>query len=296
MDGTFSSISAPVLFGQILVGLINGAFYAVMCLGLSLVFGMLRIINFAHGAQYMLGAVCAYILLARLGIGYWGALILAPALVAAVGMVIERTLLRRLTGTDPLYGLLMTFGLALISESAVLHWLGATALPYPVPDALKGGIKLSFMFLPTYRAWVVCVSLVLCVAVWFALERTRLGSYLRAATENPVLVQNFGLNVPLMLTLTYGAGAGLAALAGVLAAPIYGVSFSMGSGLLITVFAAIVIGGMNSILGATLSGLALGLIEGLTKVFYPPASSVIVFVVMILVLTLRPQGLFGRQE
>lgn len=296
MDGIFTSISTPVLFGQILVGLINGAFYAVMCLGLSLVFGMLRIINFAHGAQYMLGAFLAHFLLTRLGIGYWGALIIAPALVAAAGMVIERTLLRRLTGTDPLYGLLLTFGLALIAESAVLHWLGSTALPYPVPDSLKGGTKLSFMFLPTYRAWVVCVSLVLCLAVWLALERTRLGSYLRAATENPVLVQNFGLNVPLMLTLTYGAGAGLAALAGVLAAPIYGASFSMGSGLLITVFAAIVIGGMNSILGATVSGLALGLIEGLTKVFYPPASSVIVFVVMILVLTLRPQGLFGRQE
>ncbi|MCY1221414.1 High-affinity branched-chain amino acid transport system permease protein LivH [compost metagenome] len=296
MDGIFTSLSMPVLFGQVLVGLINGAFYAVMCLGLSLVFGMLRIINFAHGAQYMLGAVLAYFLLTRLGIGYWGAMIIAPALVAAVGMVIERLLLRRLTGTDPLYGLLMTFGLALIAESAILHWLGATAIPYPMPDSLKGGTKLSFMFLPTYRAWVVCVSLVLCVAVWLALERTRLGSYLRAATDNPVLVQNFGLNVPLMLTLTYGAGAGLAALAGVLAAPIYGVSFSMGSGLLITVFAAIVIGGMNSILGATVSGLALGLIEGLTKVLYPPASSVIVFVVMILVLTVRPQGLFGRQE
>jgi len=296
MDGFFPSITAPVLFGQILVGLINGAFYAVMCLGLSLVFGMLRIINFAHGAQYMLGAVLAYALLTHMGIGYWGAIVIVPVMVAAAGMVVERTLLRRLTGTDPLYGLLLTFGLALIAEGAVLYWLGATALPYPVPDSLKGGTRLSFMFLPTYRAWVVCASLFLCTAVWLALERTRLGSYLRAATENPVLVQNFGLNVPLMLTLTYGAGAGLAALAGVLAAPIYGASFSMGSGLLITVFAAIVIGGMNSILGATVAGLALGLIEGLTKVLYPPASSVIVFVVMIIVLTLRPQGLFGREE
>ncbi|RYE42725.1 MAG: branched-chain amino acid ABC transporter permease [Hyphomicrobiales bacterium] len=285
-----------MLFSQLLVGLINGAFYAVMGLGLSLVFGMLRIINFAHGAQYMLGAVVAYLLLTQLGIGYWGALVIAPAIVGLAAAIIDRLLLRRLAGSDPLYGLLLTFGLALIAEGSVRHWLGSTGVPYPVPEALQGGTRLRYMFLPTYRAWVVFVSLLLCLVAWLLIERTRLGSYLRAATENPVLVQNFGINVPVMLTLTYCAGAALAAFAGVLAVPIYGASFSMGSGLLITVFAAIVIGGMDSVLGATVAGLALGVIEGLTKVFYPPASSVVVFVVMILVLTFRPQGLFGRQD
>ena len=296
MGTTLASVSAPMLFSQLLVGLINGAFYAVMCLGLSLVFGMLRIINFAHGAQYMLGAVVAYLLLTQLGIGYWGALVIAPAVVGLAAAIVDRLLLRQLVGFDPLYGLLLTFGLALIAEGSVRHWLGSTGVPYPVPEALQGGTRLRFMFLPTYRAWVVGVSILLCVIAWLLIERTRLGSYLRAATENPVLVQNFGINVPIMLTLTYCAGAALAAFAGVLAVPIYGASFSMGSGLLITVFAAIVIGGMDSVLGATLAGLALGVIEGLTKVFYPPASSVVVFVVMILVLTFRPQGLFGRQD
>jgi branched-chain amino acid transport system permease protein len=294
--GTLFDISAPVLYGQLLVGLINGAFYALMCLGLSLVFGMLRIINFAHGAQYMLGALLAYLLLTRMGVGYWAALVIAPAVIGLGAAIIEATMLRRLRGSDPLYSLLLTFGLALILEGAVLYWLGAGGQPYPVPEALRGGTRIGFMFLPTYRAWILVMSLILCVVVWLAVERTRLGAYLRAATENPVLVQAFGLNVPVMLTLTYGAGAALAALAGVLAAPVYGVSFSMGSGLLIVVFAAIVIGGMNSVLGATLAGLGLGVIEGLTKVFYPPASAVIVFIVMILVLTLRPQGLFGHDE
>lgn len=291
-----TEISLPVLYSQVLVGLINGAFYALMCLGLSLVFGMLRIINFAHGAQYMLGALVAYLLLGRLGVGYWTSLLLAPAIVGLFGAAVEAGFLRRLRGEDPLYGLLLTFGLALMIEGGVLYWFGSGGQPYPVPDALKGGTRLPFMYLPTYRAWVVGVSLAMCLVLWLMIEHTKLGSYLRAATENPVLVRSFGLNVPLMLTVTYGVGAALAAFAGVLAAPIYGVSYSMGSGLLIIVFAAIVIGGMDSILGATLTGLALGLIEGLTKVFYPPAASVIVFAVMIVVLTMRPQGLFGREE
>jgi branched-chain amino acid transport system permease protein len=289
-------ISLPFLYSQVLVGLINGAFYALMCLGLSLVFGMLRIINFAHGAQYMLGALVAYLLLGRLGVGYWTSLLLAPAIVGLAGAAIEAGFLRRLRGEDPLYGLLLTFGLALMIEGGVLHWFGSGGQPYPVPEALKGGARLPFMYLPTYRAWVVAVSLAMCLVLWLTIEHTKLGSYLRAATENPVLVRSFGLNVPLMLTVTYGAGAALAAFAGVLAAPIYGVSYSMGSGLLIVVFAAVVIGGMDSILGATLTGLALGLIEGLTKVFYPPAASVIVFAVMIFVLTVRPHGLFGRED
>lgn len=292
----FLDIPLPALYGQILVGLINGAFYALMCLGLTLVFGMLRIINFAHGAQYMLGALLAYLLLGKLGVSYWASLLLAPLLVGLAGAVIEAGFLRRLRGEDALYGLLLTFGLALMIEGGVLYWFGSGGQPYPVPDALQGGTRLPFMYLPTYRAWVVVVSLALCLALWLLIEHTKLGSYLRAATENPVLVRSFGLNVPLMLTVTYGVGAALAAFAGVLAAPIYGVSYSMGSGLLIVVFAAIVIGGMDSILGATLTGLALGVVEGLTKVFYPPAASIIVFVAMVLVLTVRPQGLFGRDE
>lgn len=292
----FLDIPLPALYGQLLVGLINGAFYALMCLGLTLVFGMLRIINFAHGAQYMLGALLAYLLLGKLGVGYWVSLLLAPLLVGLAGAAIEAGFLRRLRGEDALYGLLLTFGLALMIEGGVLYWFGSGGQPYPVPHALQGGTRLPFMYLPTYRAWVVVVSLALCLALWLLIEHTKLGSYLRAATENPVLVRSFGLNVPLMLTVTYGVGAALAAFAGVLAAPIYGVSYSMGSGLLIVVFAAIVIGGMDSILGATLTGLGLGVVEGLTKVFYPQAASIIVFVAMVLVLTVRPQGLFGRDE
>ncbi|MCB5173874.1 MULTISPECIES: branched-chain amino acid ABC transporter permease [Microvirga] len=293
---TIFGIPAPALYGQILIGLINGSFYALLSLGLAVIFGLLRVINFAHGAQYMLGAFAAYLLLNYAGIGYWPALILAPLIVGAVAVVIERTMLSRLYSIDPLYGLLLTFGLALIFEGMFRYWFGAAGKPYAPPAQLSGGINLGFMFLPIYRGWVVVASLVICIGTWLLIEKTRLGAYLRAATENATLVQAFGVNVPRLLTLTYGLGAGLAALAGVLAAPIYQVSPLMGSNLIIIVFAVVVVGGMGSILGAIVTGYVLGVLEGLTKVFYPEASSIVIFVIMAIVLLVRPAGLFGREE
>jgi branched-chain amino acid transport system permease protein len=285
---------APLLFAQLLVGLINGAFYAMLSLGLAVIFGLLNIINFAHGAQYMLGAFCAWFLLHWLGLGYWWALLLAPPIVAIVGIAIERLFLRHLYGLDHLYGLLLTFGLALVIEGVFRQQFGSSGQPYAIPAELQGGQNLGFMFLPNYRAWVIFASLAACLATWYTIERTRLGAYLRAATENPALVQAFGVNVPRLITLTYGAGVGLAALAGVMAAPIYQVSPLMGRNIIITVFAVVVIGGMGSILGAILSGFALGVIEGLTKVFYPEASNTVIFVIMALVLLVKPAGFFGQ--
>ncbi|HEY1979053.1 MAG TPA: branched-chain amino acid ABC transporter permease [Xanthobacteraceae bacterium] len=287
-------IPSQALFGQLLLGLINGSFYALLSLGLAVIFGMLNIINFAHGAQYMMGAFTAYILLQYLGVNYWVALIVTPIVIGATGIVIERLFLKRLQGLDHLYGLILTFGLALIIEGLFRNYYGSSGQPYTVPEALQGGHNLGFMFLPNYRAWVIGFSLVVCFATWFAIERTRLGSYLRAATENPTLVRAFGINVPRMVTLTYGFGVGLAALAGVMAAPIYNVSPQMGSDLIIVVFAVVVIGGMGSIMGAILTGFALGIVEGLTKVFFPEASNTVIFAIMIIVLLLRPAGLFGR--
>jgi branched-chain amino acid transport system permease protein len=287
-------IPSQALFGQLLLGLINGSFYALLSLGLAVIFGMLNIINFTHGAQYMMGAFGAYLLLQHLGIGYWEALVVAPIVIGATGVVIERLLLQHLRKLDPLYGLLLTFGLALVIEGLFRNYYGSSGLPYQVPEALQGGRNLGFMFLPNYRAWVIVLSLAVCFSTWFAIERTRLGSYLRAATENPVLVRAFGINVPRMVTLTYGFGVGLAALAGVMAAPIYNVSPQMGSDLIIVVFAVVVIGGMGSILGAILTGFALGVVEGLTKVFYPEASNTVIFLIMAVVLLIRPAGLFGR--
>jgi branched-chain amino acid transport system permease protein len=284
------------LFGQLLVGLINGSFYALLSLGLAIIFGLLNIVNFSHGALYMTGAFVAWFGLEHLGIGYWGALLLAPLAVGLLGVVIERTMLRRLYQLDNLYGLLLTFGLTLIIEGIFHHQYGNSGNSYPVPEALQGGANLGFMFLPRYRAWVVVVSLAVCFASWFVIERTKLGSYLRAGTENPKLLQAFGVNVPLMFTLTFGFGVALAGFAGVMAAPIYQVSPSMGSGLIIVVFAVVVIGGMGSILGSILTGLGLGLVEGLTKYLYPPAASTVVFIIMALVLLIRPAGLFGREK
>jgi branched-chain amino acid transport system permease protein len=292
----FFGIPPQALFGQLLLGLINGAFYAVLSLGLAVIFGMLNIINFTHGAQYMMGAFAAWFLLQYAGIGYWWALLIAPVVVGATGVLIERTMLQRLYKLDHLYGLLLTFGLALIIQGLFQNEYGSSGQPYRIPDALQGGQNLGFMFLPNYRAWVIGVSLFVCLSTWFVIERTKLGSYLRAATENPALVQAFGINVPRMITLTYGAGVGLAAFAGVLAAPIYQVSPLMGSNLIIIVFAVVVIGGMGSIMGAILTGFGLGLIEGLTKVFYPQASSTVIFVIMALVLLVKPAGLFGRSS
>jgi branched-chain amino acid transport system permease protein len=285
---------APLFFAQLLVGLINGAFYAMLSLGLAVIFGLLNIINFTHGAQYMLGAFCAWFLLNWFGIGYWPALIIAPIAVGITGIAIERLLLRHIARLDHLYGLLLTFGLALVIEGVFRQQYGSSGQPYTIPAELQGARNLGFMFLPNYRAWVILFSLAVCLATWFVIERTRLGAYLRAATENPALVQAFGIDVPRMVTLTYGAGVGLAALAGVLAAPIYQVSPLMGSNIITVVFAVVVIGGMGSILGAIVSGFALGLIEGLTKVFYPEASSTVIFVIMALVLLVKPAGLFGR--
>ena len=282
------------LFGQLLIGLINGAFYALLSLGLSVIFGLLNIINFAHGAQYMMGAFAAYFCLQWLGLGYWWALLIAPVVVGLVGILLERTMLKRLYQLDHLYGLLLTFGLALIIQGTFRHEYGSSGLPYAIPAQLSGGRNLGFMFLPNYRAWVVVFSLVVCLATWYVIERTRLGAYLRAATENPALVQAFGINVPRMITLTYGFGVGLAALAGVLAAPIYQVNPLMGADLIIVVFAVVVIGGLGSIMGSIVTGFALGVVEGLTKVFYPEASNTVIFVIMALVLFVRPAGLFGR--
>ncbi|BCX19599.1 MAG: branched-chain amino acid ABC transporter permease [Geminicoccaceae bacterium] len=287
-------IPAPVLFGQLLLGLINGAFYAILSLGLAVIFGLLNIINFTHGAQYMMGAFTAWMLLNWAGLGYWWALLLAPLFVGLTGILIERFLLKRLAGLDHLYGLLLTFGLALVIQGLYRNEFGSTGLPYAIPAELRGGQNLGFMFLPNYRAWVVVVSLAVCLATWLVIEKTRLGSYLRAATENPTLVQAMGIDVPRMVTLTYGFGVALAAFAGVLAAPIYQVSPLMGADLIIVVFAVVVIGGMGSILGSILTGFGLGVIEGLTKVFWPEASSTVIFVIMAIVLLLRPAGLFGR--
>jgi branched-chain amino acid transport system permease protein len=287
-------IPPQVLFGQLLLGLINGSFYALLSIGLAVIFGMLNVINFAHGALYMTGAFVAYFLLQYLGIGYWPALLLAPLIVGALGIVIEKTMLCRLYRLDHLYGLLLTFGLALIIEGLFRNYYGVSGQPYPIPPALAGGHNLGFMFLPIYRGWVIVASLLVCLGTWFVIERTRLGAYLRAGTENPTLVRAFGINVPVMITLAYGFGVALAAFAGVLAAPIYQVNPLMGSDLIIVVFAIVVIGGMGSILGSIVTGLGLGVIEGLTKVFYPEASSVVIFVIMAIVLLIRPAGLFGR--
>jgi branched-chain amino acid transport system permease protein len=289
-------IPTQALFGQLLIGLINGAFYAMLSLGLAVIFGLLNIINFTHGAQYMMGAFCGYFLLEWAGIGYWWSLLIAPVVVGATGIVIERTMLARLYKLDHLYGLLLTFGLALIIQGLFTNFYGSSGLPYRIPEALTGGINLGFMLLPKYRAWVIVASLAMCLATWFVIERTKLGAYLRAATENRALVQAMGINVPRMITLTYGFGVGLAALAGVLAAPIYQVNPQMGANLIIVVFAVVVIGGMGSILGAILTGFGLGVVEGLTKVFYPEASTTAIFVIMVIVLLIRPAGLFGREH
>jgi branched-chain amino acid transport system permease protein len=289
-------VPTQALFGQLLIGLINGAFYAMLSLGLAVIFGLLNIINFTHGAQYMLGAFCAYFLLQLVGLGYWWSLLIAPLAVGVTGIVIERTMLSRLYKLDHLYGLLLTFGLALIIQGTFTNYYGSSGMPYKIPDELSGSFNLGFMFLPKYRAWVIAASLVICLGTWFVIERTRLGSNLRAATENAALVQAFGINVPRMITLTYGFGVGLAAFAGVMAAPIYQVNPQMGANLIIVVFAVVVIGGMGSILGAVLTGFGLGVIEGLTKVFYPEASNTVIFIIMVIVLILRPAGLFGREH
>jgi len=287
-------VPTQALFGQLLIGLINGSFYALLSLGLAVIFGLLNIINFTHGAQYMMGAFVAYLLANKAGIGYWWALAIVPIVVGATGVVIERLMLSKLYKLDHLYGLLLTFGLALIIQGLFRNEYGSSGLPYPIPAELSGGRNLGFMFLPNYRAWVIVASLVVCLGTWFVIEKTKLGAYLRAATENPALVQAFGINVPRMITLTYGFGVALAALAGVMAAPIYQVNPLMGADLIIVVFAVVVIGGMGSIMGSILTGFGLGLIEGLTKVFFPEASNTVIFIIMAIVLLIRPAGLFGR--
>ncbi|HTO11210.1 MAG TPA: branched-chain amino acid ABC transporter permease [Candidatus Binatia bacterium] len=289
-------MNTQALFSQLLIGLINGAFYALLSLGLSVIFGLLNIINFAHGALYMMGAFVAYFLLQWAGLGYWAALVIAPLVVGLLGIVIERSMLRWLYQLDHLYGLLLTFGVALVIEGVFRNEFGSSGLPYTIPSQLVGSYNLGFMFLPTYRGWVVVLSLVICLATWYVIERTKLGSYLRAATENPTLVQAFGVNVPRMVTLTYGFGVALAALAGVLAAPIYQVNPLMGSNLIIVVFAVVVIGGLGSIMGSIVTGFGLGVVEGFTKVFYPEASNTVIFVIMAAVLLVRPAGLFGRAQ
>ncbi|WP_164962534.1 branched-chain amino acid ABC transporter permease [Rubrivivax sp. JA1026] len=289
-------IPLQAFLGQLMLGLVNGSFYAMLSLGLAVIFGLLGIVNFAHGALYMLGAYVAWLSLEKFGLNYWAALVLAPLVVGALGIVIERTLLKRLYKVDPIYGLLLTFGLALIAEGVLRDQYGVSGQSYPVPEALQGATDLGFMILPNYRAWVIVASLTVCFGTWFVIERTRLGSYLRAGTENPSLVQAFGVNVPAMVALTYAAGAGLAALAGVLAAPVIQITPLMGANLIIVVFAVVVIGGMGSILGSILTGLVLGIVEGLTKVFYPEASNIVVFVIMAIVLMLRPAGLFGKEK
>lgn len=287
-------IPPQVLMGQLLLGLINGSFYAVLSLGLAVIFGLLNIINFTHGAQYMMGAFVAWMLLTYLGIGYWWALIVAPVVVGATGLVLERLALSQLYHLDHLYGLLLTFGVALILQGLFRNYYGISGQPYQIPELLSGGQNLGFMFLPNYRAWVVVASVVVCFGTWFMIEKTRLGAYLRAATENPTLVGAFGINVPRMIMLTYAFGVGLAGFAGVLAAPIYSVNPNMGADLIIVVFAVVVIGGMGSIMGAIVTGYGLGIVEGLTRVFYPEASSVVIFVIMAIVLMIKPEGLFGR--
>ncbi len=290
----FDGISTQLLLGQVLIGLINGSFYAMLSMGLVIIFGMMHVINFTHGAQYMLGAFVAWLLLNHLGIGYWPSLVLAPFAVALFGIVLERVLLRPLAGLDHLYSLLATYAVALIVEGLVRIEYGSTGLPYDNP--IPGGVNLGFMFMPYYRLWVVVFSVIMCLGTWYLIEHTRLGSYLRAANENPEIVESFGINVPRMITLTYAFGVGLAGLSGVLAAPIYQVSPSMGSSLMIVVFAVVVIGGMGSIIGAIATGYMLGVVEGLTKVFYPEAASVVVFLFMTVALYLRPQGIFSGRE
>ncbi len=289
-------IPTQALFGQLLIGLINGAFYAMLSLGLAVIFGLLNVINFTHGAQYMMGAFCAWFLLEKWGVGYWWSLLIAPLVIGLTGVVIERTMLSRLYKLDHLYGLLLTFGLALIFQGVFTNYYGSSGQPYRLPEEFAGAFNLGFMFLPKYRAWVIIASVLVCASTWFVIERTKLGSYLRAATENPALVQAFGINVPRMITLTYGFGVALAALAGVMAAPIYQVNPQMGANLIIVVFAVVVIGGMGSILGAILTGFGLGIVEGLTKVFYPEASNTVIFVIMVIVLLIKPAGLFGKEK
>ncbi|WP_207061049.1 branched-chain amino acid ABC transporter permease [Motiliproteus sp. SC1-56] len=292
---TIFGINLFALFGQLLVGLINGSFYALLALGLAIIFGLLKIINFSHGALYMLGAFGAYLGLNYLGIDYWWALVLVPIAVGALGILLERTLIRPIANEDHLYSLLLTFGIALILQGLFTHWFGSSGMPYAIPEELKGGTRLPFMYLPDYRAWIIVFSLSVCAVTWYIIEKTKLGAYLRAGTENPQLMQAFGINVPLIVTLTYGFGVGLAGLAGVLAAPVYSVSPEMGSNILIVVFAIVVIGGMGSIGGAILTGLAMGVVEGLTKYFYPEASTTVIFLVMVLVLLTKPAGLFGKE-
>jgi branched-chain amino acid transport system permease protein len=289
-------VPTQALFGQLLIGLINGSFYAMLSLGLAVIFGLLNIINFTHGAQYMMGAFVAYLMLNKLGVGYWWSLLLVPIIVGLSGAIIERLMLSKLYKLDHLYGLLLTFGIALIIQGLFRNTYGSSGQPFPIPTQLSGGRNLGFMFLPNYRAWVILASAAVCLSTWFVIERTKLGSYLRAATENPQLVQAFGINVPRMITLTYAFGVGLAAFAGVMAAPIYSVSPQMGADLIIVVFAVVVIGGMGSILGAVVTGFGMGLIEGLTKVFYPEASNTVIFVIMAIVLLIKPAGLFGTQK
>jgi branched-chain amino acid transport system permease protein len=293
---TVFGIPAQALFGQLLIGLINGSFYAILSLGLAVIFGLLNIINFTHGAQYMMGAFAAWFLLQYAGLGYWWALLIAPVVVGLIGIALERTMLKRLYQLDHLYGLLLTFGLALVIQGLFRNQFGSSGLPYRIPTELTGAQNLGFMTLPNYRAWVIVFSLVVCLGTWWVIERTKLGAYLRAATENPTLVRAFGVNVPRMITLTYGFGVGLAALAGVLAAPIYQVNPLMGADLIIVVFAVVVIGGMGSIMGSIVTGFGVGVIEGLTKVFYPEASNTVIFVIMAIVLLVKPAGLFGRAQ
>ncbi|MCP4066033.1 MAG: branched-chain amino acid ABC transporter permease [Gammaproteobacteria bacterium] len=288
-------VPLAVLSGQLLIGIINGAFYALLSLGLAVIFGLLKIINFAHGAMYMLGAMTTVLMFDYLGVNYWVALLLAPLLVGAFGVAIEYFLLRRIAGQDHIYSLLLTFGVALIISGVLVNWFGVSGLRYSMPEMFRGGVNLGFMFMPYYRAWVIVAALLVCFATWFVIEKTKLGSYLRAGTEDSQLMQGFGINVPLLISLTYGFGVALAAFAGVLAAPIYSVTPVMGSATLITVFAVVVIGGMGSIGGAIITGILMGVIEGLTKTFYPPASSAVIFLVMVLVLMFRPSGLFGKE-
>ncbi len=289
-------IPIQALLGQLLLGLVNGSFYAVLSLGLAVIFGLLNIINFAHGALYMLGAFVAWMGLQYLGLNYWIMLILAPIVVGLFGIILERLLIRHLYKLDHLYGLLLTFGLTLLIEGVFRSLYGVSGQPYPTPELLRGGVNLGFMYMPVYRGWVVIASVLVCLATWFMIEKTRLGALLRASTENSKLVEAFGVNVPLVVTLTYGFGVALAGFAGVLAAPIMQVSPLMGSNLIIVVFAVVVIGGMGSIMGSILTGLGLGVIEGLTKVFWPEASNTVVFIIMVIVLLLRPAGLFGKEK
>jgi branched-chain amino acid transport system permease protein len=293
---TVFGIPAQALFGQLLIGLINGSFYAILSLGLAVIFGLLNIINFTHGAQYMMGAFAAWFLLQYAGLGYWWALLIAPVVVGLIGIALERAMLKRLYQLDHLYGLLLTFGLALVIQGLFRNQFGSSGLPYRIPAELTGAQNLGFMTLPNYRAWVIVFSLGVCLGTWWVIERTKLGAYLRAATENPTLVRAFGVNVPRMITLTYGFGVALAALAGVLAAPIYQVNPLMGADLIIVVFAVVVIGGMGSIMGSIVTGFGVGVIEGLTKVFYPEASNTVIFVIMAIVLLVKPAGLFGRVQ